>query len=373
LPLLAFATLGGFLSCGSPLPASPPEATAASTPAPDRFSGEAAWEHLLALVEIGPRVPGAPGSVAARAYFFASLEKLGLEVRIHRRRLEDRGDGAPLEIVNLTGIQPGESSDLVILAAHYDTRRFESFPFVGANDGASGPALLLELARVLRARPLPYTVWFVFLDAEEPQFDAQNQEDALFGSRVLVDLLAREDHLARVRLAVFFDQVADADLTIARDLNSQSAYRDTFFEAARGLGLEEAFPMDAGFDSLTMGHQVFRAAGVRRVVGIADPRYGGDARPGAYWHTQEDTPAHCAPRSLETVGRVAVEGLHEIAARLRNVDRFAASEAGKPISGASQPPEGMPSGCWTESPHAGGESRCPILRRIGVAEGRARR
>ena len=176
------------------------------------FSRQRAWRHLLALTEIGPRVAGTEGAARARDYIRAQLEELGLEVLELRSEIfVGPGDDA-VELVQLTGIIAGESSDTFMLAAPYDTHPSARFDLVGANEGASGPALLLELGRVLAARPLPYTVALTFLDGEALAEGAAGGESSLRGSRELVRHLAAEGSLSTLRLAVFFNQVADSDL-----------------------------------------------------------------------------------------------------------------------------------------------------------------
>ena len=342
--IVAFAAAG--LVCAAPPPPPPP-------PPPPEFSADAAWDHLRALAEIGPRVPGTPGAAAARAYLRSRLEALGIAVSEEVTMVEDRGDGEPIEVAILAASIPasGESSDLFLLAAGYDTTRFESFPFAGVNSGASGAAVLLDLARGLAENRLPYGVRIVFLGAEAPQADILPQR-ALWSSRLLVEQLRESGELARVRVAVYFDQVADADLTIARDLRSHRRYRDVFFEAARELGLGAAFPTNAPFESVVTGHLAFWSAPFRRVVAITDPRYGGSEPPGSFWHTEQDSLEHCSAQSLDAVGRVSRRALTEMATLLARVDRFA-----RPVRAA--PAEPPPSTLEPEGENAAGAAPEP--------------
>ena len=149
--LMAFSGL----ACGKPAPP-PPE----PAPDPSQFSGERAWEHLERLVEIGPRVSGTPGAEAARSYIRAQLEAVGLEPRplsfdvqlaVAAEEVAE-GETRKLSFESILAEIPGESTDLVVLAAPFDSRHFASFTHVGANNGASGAALLLEMARVLSVR-----------------------------------------------------------------------------------------------------------------------------------------------------------------------------------------------------------------------------
>ena len=115
------------------------------------------------------------------------------------------------------------------------------------NDGASGAAVLLELARVIAAEPLPYTTWFVFLDGESLPSSADGTPDPI-GSRVFALLLSERAAGEQVRLAVVLNRVCDPDLKIARDLGSHRIYREEFWRAAARLGHADAFQRDGAFE-----------------------------------------------------------------------------------------------------------------------------
>jgi len=321
ISLLVFCASAAGCQSAPAQPSGPlPAAIAAATD----FSGDAAFAHLRALAALGPRVTGTPGAAAARAYLRAELEKLG--VRVEERRVEGPPgpDGAPQELVNLVAVIPGNSPQIFVLAAPYDTRRFESFPFIGANDGASAPALLLELARAIQVSPLRYTTWIVFLDGEAPRAAgaADDAEPALAGSNALARELLAEPAAAPVRLVVLFQQVGDVDLHIARDLRSHRLYREEFWLAAARLGRKDVFRPQDPFESPAGSHEAFLAAGFRGVVLITDPSYGGDEPPGAFANSEDDTPEHCSPQSLASVGVVTLETLDQIGGRLAKIDRF---------------------------------------------------
>jgi hypothetical protein len=120
---------------------------------------------------------------------------------------------------------------------------------------------------------------------------------------------------------VYFNQVADPDLAIARDLRSDRVVRKSFQREARKLGHESAFPADRPFSRPPGGHAVFLSAGLRRVMAVIDDRFGGDEAPGVYWQTEEDTLERCDPQSLAVVGAVTNGGLREVVKLLRRVDR----------------------------------------------------
>ena len=133
---------------------------------------------------------------------------------------------------------------------------------------------------------------------------------------------------------VYFNQVADRDLAIARDLRSDRVVRKSFERAARKLGYESAFPSDRPFSRPPGGHSAFQSVGFRRVMIVIDDRFGGDEAPGVYWQTEEDTLERCDPESLAIVGAVTNAGLRDVVALLRKVDRFSREACSRPPTGA---------------------------------------
>jgi hypothetical protein len=319
IPLLALA------ACQAGCQSAPANPSDSLPPSAADFSGDAAFEHLRSLSALGPRVAGTPGAEQARAYLRGELEKIGLGVEERRVQGPPGPDGLPQELVNLVAVIPGASEQLFVLTAPYDTRGFDSFPFVGANDGASAPALLLELARVIQARPLAYTTWIAFLDREAPPAGDPDPaaNPVLGGSTVLAEELVVKGDRASVRLVVSFQQVGDADLRIARDLRSHRLFREEFWMAAARLGHSDVFRSDDRFESPLGSHLPFIMMGFRGAVLITDPSYGGDEPPGIYANSEDDTEARCSPQSLATVGAVTLEALDRIGERLAKIDRYA--------------------------------------------------
>jgi Zn-dependent M28 family amino/carboxypeptidase len=153
----------------------------AGTAAAPKFDGAAALIHVERLVAIGPRVAGTPGGQRAREYVVAELKKIaGLQVQV--KPFEADTPHGRLKMANVVAVLPGRRSDVIMLAGHYDTKLFKEFRFVGANDGGSSTALLLELARRLAAGPRDYTYWLVWFDGEEAR-ETWSERDSLYGSR----------------------------------------------------------------------------------------------------------------------------------------------------------------------------------------------
>ena len=169
-------------------------ASDAQAPAPPRVDGAAALRHVERLVAIGPRVAGSAGAERARAYIVGELRRLGIEPDV--QNFEAATPHGPMSMANIIARLPGRRPDVVVLAGHYDTKLFNSFRFVGANDGGSSAGLLIELARRLVKVPREYTVWVVWFDGEESR-ETWTSTDSLYGSRHLAVELERTGRLPR--------------------------------------------------------------------------------------------------------------------------------------------------------------------------------
>ena len=190
-----------------------------------------------------------------------------------------------------------------MVTGHYDTKLFENFRFVGANDGASSAALLLELARELRGRKHTLTYWLVFFDGEEAVRE-WTDTDSVYGSRHLVQKLSSAGELGRIQAMILVDMIGDSNLVIHREENSTSWLTDMVFAAAHRLGYAKYF-LDTP-TAVEDDHIPFVNAGVAAVDLI-------DFNPDdGYWHTARDTVDHCSPLSLTIVGRVVLATLADL-------------------------------------------------------------
>jgi hypothetical protein len=290
-----------------------------------RFSAARAWQDLEALAAIGPRPVGSEGAAKARAYIRAQLEGLGLTVT-REPRVVTFGSGEPkqqVELVNLEATIPGASDELVLLIAPYDSAYRENYTYAGVNDGASGAAVLLELARALADRPLPYTTRFYFVDGQAPlgRDGESSTESSLLGSTVVAHQLEDRGLLRSVRLLVHVNRVSDADLRVARDRFSHRIYRDAFWRAAGKHGHRDIFPVTAGFEAPWSGHRSFVSLAMRRTVNIEGTRRADDGTEIVRF-TEDDTIDHSSIESLGAVGDAVLAGLRAISASLVKIDRF---------------------------------------------------
>jgi glutaminyl-peptide cyclotransferase len=267
------------------------------------FDGGRAFEDLKRLVALGPRPSGSKALALSRQEILRQLNLAGVQAE------EDSFTAATplgnLPMTNLIAKIPGTRSQVVIIAGHYETKRFDDFRFVGANDGGSSAACLLELARVLARRKNAFSLWLAFFDGEEAfrQFSAT---DGLYGSRHLVEKLTASGELGRVQAMILVDMVGDARLNINRDYNSTPWLTDLVFQTARRLGYAKHFQDEPR--AYEDDHIPFVNAGVS-AVDLIDLDYGPN---NSYWHTAQDTVDKCSPVSLTIVGRVVLATLDEL-------------------------------------------------------------
>jgi len=275
----------------------------AITPAP-KFDAGRAWEHLRQLVAIGPRPSGSPAIEQTRKYIKTQLAGAGLVPA--EQTWEDQTPLDKVRMVNLIATIPGARKERIVFAGHYDTKLFREFRFVGASDGGSSAAFLIELARVLKGRKNPFTIELLFLDGEEARMPEWAGTDNTYGSRHYMEMARRDGSLASLKTLVLVDMIGDRDLRIRRDTNSTPWLTNIIWDAAKRLQLDEAFIADA--TRIEDDHMPFVAAGVP-AVDIIDLDY-------EPWHTAKDTLDAVSARSLQIVGDVVLAALPSIEARL---------------------------------------------------------
>jgi Zn-dependent M28 family amino/carboxypeptidase len=211
----------------------------------------------------------------------------------------------PIPMANLIARFRGSRRETVIVAGHYDTKRFDAFRFLGANDGGSSAAFLVELARVLGGRRNALNYWLVFFDGEEAVRD-WSATDSLYGSRHLVEKLSASGELGRIQALILVDMIAPAHLRIPREYRSTPWLTDLVFNVAQRLGYEKYFVNSQ--EAVDDDHMPFINVGVA-AVDLIDLDYGPNR---SYWHSAQDTPDHCSPLSLTIVGRVVTATLLEL-------------------------------------------------------------
>jgi Zn-dependent M28 family amino/carboxypeptidase len=273
----------------------------ASTPV--TFDSNKAWEHLRQLVGFGPRPAGSAAIEQSRTYIKNQLSTIGVPVT--EQAWDDQTPTGRVHMVNLIATIPGTSKNRLVIGGHYDTKKFP-FRFVGANDGGSSAAFLIELARVLKARRNAMTTELLFLDGEEAVIDWTGT-DHTYGSRHYVAEAKRSGSLASLKAFVLVDMIGDRDLQIKRDLNSTTWLTDIIWAAAQKQQLSSYFRPDRV--QIEDDHLPFMDAGVPS-VDVIDLEY-------PAWHTAGDTLDAVSARSLQVVGDAIVAALPQIETRLK--------------------------------------------------------
>lgn len=255
----------------------------------EHFEGDRAYEDVEYQVSLGPRIPGTEGHRRIIEWISSEMEKSGWEVEIQTSEILGH------KINNIIGKRGGGASQepWIILGAHYDTRIYadkdpepsqQLLPVPGANDGASGVAVLLELARVLPV-DLNKQIWLVFFDAEDngniPGWDW------ILGSRAFVQSLNEKPDSA-----IIVDMIGDADLGIYYEKHSDLEISAEIWSVAADLGYYQFIPTQKY--GILDDHTPFLEAGIR-AVDIIDFDY-------TYYHTTSDTPDKVSAESLEAVG-----------------------------------------------------------------------
>jgi Zn-dependent M28 family amino/carboxypeptidase len=269
-------------------------------PAP-AFDGAAALRHVERLVALGPRPAGSPASARAREYILGELRAASIAARVEP--FEAATPHGRLTMANVVAVVPGRRPDVILIGGHYDTKWFRDIRFVGANDGGSSTAVLLELARALAARPREFAYWIVWFDGEEAR-ESWTATDSLYGSRWMAAELARTGRLPRAVLVA--DMIGDRDLAIRREALSTGWLTDILWTTAARRGFGAHFL--PGMLAVEDDHAPFLRAGVPAALLIDF-----DFPP---WHTAGDTLDKVSSRSLEIVGDVLLEALPAIEERL---------------------------------------------------------
>ncbi len=292
---------------GALLAACVSEAPSGPTPGSPAFDGEAALSSVVEQVNFGPRIPGTDGHAAQLAYMLDRLEDATpVVVADTFEYVTTYGDS--LTLVNVMARIRPEETRRILLLAHWDTRptsdeatdtTLRSIPVPGANDGASGTAVLLTLAPLLAEVAPPLGVDLLFVDGEDY---GPGVEDMLLGAKRFAAQLRDDD---RPIYGVLLDMVGDADPQFpVESISAQhaSVVVGKVWDAAERLGYSSYFPRRAG-GPLTDDHVPLIEAGLP-TANVIDFTYGPDR---AYWHTPEDTPDKLSAATLGMVGEVIVE------------------------------------------------------------------
>jgi hypothetical protein len=275
------------------------------------FDGAQAYEYLKALCAIGPRPSGSPGMAAQQKLLVEHFRKLGGKVEFQRFQVHHPRNDSLVPMVNILVRWNPQAADRILLCAHYDTLPYPLMDrvntrgvFVGANDNASGVAILMELARDMPKLKMKYGVDFLLLDGEEFVFDARTDPFFIGAEYFAHDYAKKKPYY---RWGVLLDMVGDSDLQILQD-RSGLMWKDTrpllkdIWATASRIGVREFVSRPMREVDFLDDHIVLHNVGHIPCIDVIDFSY-------PPWHTRGDTPDKCSPLSLAKVGWVIREWL----------------------------------------------------------------
>ncbi len=308
--VLAFSCLIGCKSKGAEVSAAPFMSSVASAPpqasdeapSPDKtggFDGNRAFAHVAKQVSFGPHPSGSPAIAQVQEYLLSELKSYGCPVETDAFSADT--PAGRLQMKNILVKIPGEKPEIILLGTHYDTKKLENF--VGADDGGSSTAVMLELARLLCAHHGRYAVWIAFLDGEEA---VQNwtDTDGRYGSRQMAARLAATGDLKKIRAFLLADIVGGRTAQFPRESSSTPSLIDLVWNTAARLGYSSLFLTESA--AAEDDHDSFMKRGVPAVDVIGDFVHNG------YWHTPQDTLDKISPRTLAIVGHVFLESIKQL-------------------------------------------------------------
>ena len=276
-----------------------------------KWDSRRAFGYLQKVCEIGPRVSGTTGMIKQRTMIIDHFRQSGCEIRAQSFDVPHPQTGAPVRMTNLVISFDATAKERVVLACHYDTRPFPDRdrvrprgPFIGANDGASGVALLMEMAHHLKALRPRYGVDFVMFDGEELVYG--DFDKYFYGSEYFARWYRDNPPEYKYVCGVLVDMVADKNLNLFIEKNSWKMapkVTQSIWATARNMRVKEFIykqKYEVRDDHLAMN----QIAGIP-TTDIIDFDY-------PYLHTTRDTARSCSATSLSKVGRVLLQWLTEL-------------------------------------------------------------
>ncbi|NOY29545.1 MAG: M28 family peptidase [Planctomycetes bacterium] len=286
------------------------------------FDGQRSYGYLKQLCSFGNRMSGSPGMLQQQQLLEKHFSDLGGQVHFQKFQIRKHPlTGRPVPMANLVVQWHPKSTERIMLCAHYDTRprpdreldprRAKRGVFLGANDGASGVAVLMELAHHVRDLPERYGLDFVFFDAEEFIFD-ERQDQYFLGSEWFARQYRDHPPAHRYKAGVLLDMVGDAKLSIYQERHS-ATWSDTrplvkeIWGTAKRLGVKEFIPRIGYAGAIRDDHLPLHNIAKIPVIDVIDFEY--PDRSNRFWHTMADAPGRCSADSLGKVGLVIQEWL----------------------------------------------------------------
>ncbi|MBN2544038.1 M28 family peptidase [bacterium] len=264
------------------------------------FDGEAAYEYLLGQCNFGPRPPGSETHIQCLNYLVDHFQKYA--DKVEKQTFSHLGyNGQFIPMTNIIAKFNLDRKDRIVLLAHWDTRPWAEYseneedletPIMGANDGASGVAILMQLAVMFNEKPPPVGVDIFLTDGEDYGMPG-DIDNYLLGAKYY----ARNLRGQLPQCGILLDMIGDKDLQIYKEKYSvryAPKIVERIWHIADSLGITEF--KNSEKHTMIDDHLPLNEAGIK-TVNIIDFDY-------PYWHTQKDTPDKCSPESLAKVGTV---------------------------------------------------------------------
>ncbi len=270
-----------------------------------QFSGTNAFDYLVKQTEFGPRHPNSKGHAGCLDYLERTLRQCADEVQL--QPFTAQGYDEPLALTNVIAKFNPQAATRILLCAHWDTRpRAENDenkarrdePILGANDGASGVAVLLEIASLLKKKPPPVGVDIVLFDGEDYGYEGDLAKYFLGARHFAKNKTADYNP----RFGILLDMVGDKFLEIPKEQHSLQYAPDVVnlvWNKARELGFAQ-FSDELG-EAVNDDHLSLNEVGIK-TIDLIDFNYPDPTN--RFWHTHQDVPENCSAESLEAVGVV---------------------------------------------------------------------
>ncbi|MDR0349447.1 MAG: M28 family peptidase [Tannerella sp.] len=294
--------------------------TKQKTNAPE-FNQDSAYTYVGRQVMFGPRVPNSEAHKNCAKYLARELERFGAQIYVQEAILTAY-NGDKLEASNIIGVYNPDQKKRVLLFAHWDSRPYsdedrEEFyhtPIDGADDGASGVGVLLEIARQIGLNGMDLGVDIIFFDAEDhgtPSFISEYKPDTwCLGAQ----FWAKNPHVPgyRADFGILFDMVGSKDATFYKEATSRyyaAPVVEKVWSTARELGYGKYFiNMDGG--GITDDHQYVITGRNIPCIDIINLKPGSPHGFGVHWHTQNDTMDHIDHQTLKAVGQTVLDVIY---------------------------------------------------------------
>ena len=286
------------------VPPAPPEAPPDKAPLP-HIDAKRAFQYTREVTAFGPRYMGSENHKKLERYIIGHLQ--GDQVEDDAFTADTVEGKFPVR--NIIAKFPGTKDGIIVIMGHYDTNYpLRNIGYVGANDGGSSTAILLEYANQLRGggagkRRDGYSVWLVWTDGEEA-VKTWSDTDSLYGTRHLAEKWEKDGTLKKIKALMVMDMIGDADLNIDRDTNSTPWLLDLIYAAAERIGYQSHFYSREG--PIEDDHIPFVKRGVPS-ADVIDLDYGYN---NVFHHTAQDTMDKLSPKSLEIVGDTILGTIH---------------------------------------------------------------